>query len=254
MNVQFHFKIAGSNISALALANYMRKLAAILLKIHPDYTRWYLAATGPEDAWVPLDSVNKFNAKVNRENPPGSFMMATIMNRSNEDEWYKPGGTTIVFEPLDGNIRLEIFDAELFFGGRLFEVMKEILLAFVVDEQIEWASLDCSAEVPDDRIGSARGGTRSVELSHDYRTFPHGDFLGWMGWIPQPPPQKLLRASDVPQAADVYPLPERNGVIVISVGEAFDMLNPAHIRKMQQVEWRLAVLDLLPVEDPELAG
>lgn len=89
-------------------------------------------------------------------------------------------------------------------------------------------------------------------LSQQYRTFPHREFLDWMDWIQPLSSKKLLQASDIPQAAEVRPLPNRSGTMIVSVGEAFDMKSPAHIEKMQRVEVRLVKLGLLPVIDLEL--
>lgn len=196
---------------------------------------------------MPLDDVDRFDSKLEKQNQPGVFMMAAITNRQNEQEWYKPGRTVIAFEPTDGVIQLEISKADVFFGENFFSAMKDILHSFIMEEWVEWASLDCSTEVPDERPGEKKGATRTLDLSIDYRTFPHREFLGWMGWIQQLPPKKLLQGSDLPQAAEVHPLSGRGGTMVVTVGEAFDMTNPSHIEKMQRVEVRLVELGLLPV-------
>jgi hypothetical protein len=251
MKVKFSFRLEAQKISPADLADSMRRLAVILMKIHPDYARWYLTPTGPKDIWTPLENTNEFNAKIEKENQPDAFMMASITNRPNELEWYKPGRTVLRFQPSEGNIRLEISEPDIFFGHKFFQTMKDILRAFAMEEWLVWASLSCSEKVPDDQPGAKKRDTRTIFLAQQYRTFPHREFLGWMGWIQQLPPKKLLQAFDLPQAAEVHPLPGRSGTMVVSVGEAFDMANPAHIEKMQRVEIRLVELDLLPVIDPE---
>ncbi|WP_092401052.1 Imm52 family immunity protein [Collimonas sp. OK412] len=68
-----------------------------------------------------------------------------------------------------------------------------------------------------------------------------------MGFVP-----KILKPQDIPEAAEVIPLPSCHGSIVIAVGDIFDLRNPQHIKQAHQVEMRLAALDALPEIDRNL--
>ena len=153
---------------------------------------------------------------------------------------------TLSFAPGRGRIQVEVLKPEEAWPDLdLVTWAKNIVRAVVMEEWVEFANTDVS-QWP--RIDGEKG---ADYFSQDYRTFPHRQFLGWMGFVQRLPPKVPITPEDLPQAAEVVPLPGRGGSLIVSVGETFDVHNPYHIRQAQQVEMRLVDLDALPVIDPD---
>jgi hypothetical protein len=71
------------------------------------------------------------------------------------------------------------------------------------------------------------------------RVFSHRQAGGWMVFYPS-----KLNPKDFPSASRVINVKD-HGTLIVATDEIFDMDNPAHIDKANQVEIRLAELELL---------
>lgn len=174
---------------------------------------------------------------------PGGFM-ALVSNAENEAAYAKPGQSDLVFTPHDGRIALEVFGPDAAWPEKdLTTWAKAIVRAIVKVEWVEFANVDVTLMLK-------RDDKWEETYSIDHRTFPHRQFMGWMGWVQRLPPVVPITAEDLPQAAEVIPMPGRSGSLIVAVGETFDVHNPHHIMQAQKVEMRLVDLDALPVIDP----
>jgi hypothetical protein len=80
----------------------------------------------------------------------------------------------------------------------------------------------------------------------DKRVFPDRPGAGWMLYLPFD-----IDAHQVPEAADVIKVMDqkgknRQGSLIVTVAETFDVHNPEHIKKANAIETRLVDQDLLP--------
>lgn len=176
---------------------------------------------------------------------PGGFS-ALLCNAYDEASFKQAAGrSTLTFSPGYGRLQLEVVKPDVAMPDvDLTTWAKKILRAVVIEEWVTFANTDV---VQRPRADGEKG---ADYLSVDYRTFPHRQFLGWMGWVQRLPPAKPINAEDLPQAAEVIPIPGRSGSLIVAVGETFDVHNPHHIMQAQKVEMRLVDLDALPVIDP----
>jgi hypothetical protein len=76
--------------------------------------------------------------------------------------------------------------------------------------------------------------------------FPDRPGAGWMLYLPI-----TIDAHQVPEAADVIKIMDdkgnsRQGSLIVTVTEPFDIKNPQHIKKANAIETRLVDQDLLP--------
>ncbi|MBN6152842.1 immunity 52 family protein [Xanthomonas sp. AmX2] len=78
----------------------------------------------------------------------------------------------------------------------------------------------------------------------NYATFPHRKALGWMGFVPAE-----VAPAQLPLAAQLVPVAGK-GTVIVAVDAPFDLNDPAHIRRANQVEMDMVDLGLLPVTDP----
>lgn len=83
--------------------------------------------------------------------------------------------------------------------------------------------------------------------------FPDRPGAGWMLYLPF-----AIDAHQVPEAADVIKVMDekgknRQGSLILTVAETFDVQNPEHIKKANAIETRLVDQDLLPTNSEFVA-
>lgn len=254
MNIQFVFQVEKAGLSFDA--GYDR-LAALLQALLPvlQGAAWHHLPSGAKESkqpWPAFADREAFLARAQRNHEkalkewpeyPGGFE-ALISNASDEREYAKPGQSDLVFSPHEGRIALEVYHPDQAWPGLILAAWaKAIVRAVVLVEWVEFANVDAT-------IVLKRDDKWEETYSIDHRTFPHRQFLGWMGWVQRLPPAKPITAEDLPQAAEVIPMQSRCGSLIVAVGETFDLHNPHHIMQAQKVEMRLVDLDALPVIDP----
>lgn len=259
MNVSFVFSV--ENASMDPDAGYVR-LARLVEALKPvlSVDGWFVSPADPEESSRPWPAFADKDAFLQRvqfhheadlkgwpENPVG---FNTLLSSARDEKSYMAnkgrGRCNLDFTPAYGRIQLEVLKPdEAWPDLDLVTWAKKIVRAVVMEEWVEFANTDV-AQGP--RIDGERG---QDYFSIDYRTFPHRQFLGWMGFVQRLPPKAPITPADLSQAAEVIPLLGRGGSLIVSVGETFDVHNPYHIRQAQQVEMRLVDLDALPVIDPD---
>lgn len=251
MNVLFAFSVTKTPLSIDMGYGALLHLIEALKPLLPG-VRWYFTPATAEESKLPWISVEdrgaflarsmKEYAETLREWPEYPFGFTAVLSSASDEQAFKikEGRCSLTFSPGHGRIQLEILKPDLAWPQRnVTEMMKNILSAVIDAGSVEFASVDVE-QAP------RRDGQRGTDsFSFDFRTFPHRQFLGWMGFVP-----KVLTPQDIPQAAEVIPLPEKHGSVVVAVDDTFDVHNPEHIKRAQQVEMRLVDLDALPVIDP----
>jgi len=83
--------------------------------------------------------------------------------------------------------------------------------------------------------------------------FPDRPGAGWMLYLPF-----AIDAHQVPEAADVIKIMDekgknRQGSLIVTVAEVFDVQNPEHVKKANAIETRLVDQDLLPTNSEFVA-
>ncbi|CAE6864329.1 hypothetical protein R69927_07794 [Paraburkholderia domus] len=213
---------------------------------------WYVSPSNQQESkqiWPAFSDKQRFLRRLRSDRDesikawsgyPGGFSVL-LTSAKDEEAFGKPKGRCLLdFAPDRGRIRLEVVRPdEAWPDIDLSEWTKGVLSAVATVELVQFANVDVDAK--------KKTGKGSISFRFDHRTFPHRQFLGWMGFVP-----KLVKPGDLPQAAEVIPMPDRHGTLVVAVGELFDVHNPRHIQQAQQVEMRLVDLDALPVIDDSL--
>lgn len=79
-----------------------------------------------------------------------------------------------------------------------------------------------------------------------HRVFPDRPAVGWMIYLPFE-----ITAKQVPEAAQIVPIVDaehkkRQGTLLVTTTDTFDVDNPEHIKKANAIETRLVDQDLLP--------
>jgi len=235
---------------------HLQKLIEALKPALPDVA-WYITPSNEKESkqvWPDFVDKEAFYARVKHDinqtikeyptHPYPHAFTVSLTSAKNEAIWSSQpeGRCTLNFspqlniDPCGGRIQLGIISPNKAWPNK--DLMKwgvDILSAIVLLEDIKFANVDVEMK-----------SQKTESYQFDFRTFPHHQFLGWMGFVP-----KVLTPQDIPEAAEVIPLPERHGSIVVAVGDTFDLRNPKHIKQAQQVEMRLVDLDALPVIDPD---
>lgn len=237
-------------------AGYTRvaKLVDALGRIHPALKDWYLIAAQRNEEGVPFRDQRVFLATVAADiaadnakypaAPPMDGFSALMSIAQSDKTWRNPGRAVLHFNPVAGAIDLQLVTPiEAYGPAETQRIVREALLAIAELEPLTFAATNVKARKkaktdPDDVAWE------TYKIA--YQAFPHRRFFGWMGFVP-----KLLKPEDVPDAAEVIPIGSK-GSVIVAVNEPFDLHDPAHIQRANQVEMDLADLDLLPVTDPSL--
>jgi len=259
LNISFIFRIEQSTMDVEAgRARLSRLLKALAPALETD--AWFMLPKSEEaskQAWVAFADKPSF-LEVSRQDlaerlsewPESPSGFRALLCSARDEPSYRAnkgrGRCELSFAPGEGRIQLDVMRPDEAWPDRILaDWVRDVLRAVVAEEWVEFANTDV-ARAP--RLDGEKG---EDVFSLDYRTFPHRQFLGWMGFVQRLPPKVPITLADLPQAAEVVPLPGRGGSLIVSVGETFDVHNPYHIRQAQQVEMRLVDLDALPVIDPD---
>lgn len=80
---------------------------------------------------------------------------------------------------------------------------------------------------------------------YEKRVFEDKPGVGWMIYLPF-----VISSKNVPEASDLIPIygidKKQKGTIIVSINETFDINNPEHIKRANEIEIRLVDQDLLP--------
>lgn len=234
MDVRFLFILVKTPLSVDAGYEEVLKLPAALRPWLPGVSWHFVLSASAADrtTWINvydrprvLAHYRERCAHLLRTRPGYLYGFSAILVRDPADSGFrvKQGRCTLTFAPGHGDMQLDILRPGLAWPQRdLTTMMKGILEAVVRQSSVSFASLDIKqAQRPYWRP--------SADL---YRTHGHTvsdrACLGWMGFVPS-----VLARADVPQAADLIPVPEKGGSLVVAVRDTFDVNNPQHIAQAQ---------------------
>lgn len=225
-----------------------KRLMGLLAALDPLLSKdgWYRvphSAQENEGPWVPC-SDDAFLRQTARDMGEGvgpwseaiDGYAALITNAKNQAAWEESDRTVIDFAPHRGVVRIETA-APKGASDVVYSDARARFLKACSHLDVTYAFCDFTSSP---RPNGARGDTY---YGSDHRVFEHREFLGWMGFV-----RETVTPDDIAEADDVTPLAP-GGTLIVSVADAFDVHNPAHIQKAQRVEMRLADLGLLPFTD-----
>jgi len=214
-----------------------------LAKATPAFERWWANPRGPKDPYLALEERQAFVARVQEDDdklnkkyptvPLKGSSGAVLTNAGNDKDWKQRGAVALSYAPEIGNIRLQL--------GR-------VVKTYTQPADVVFAALEAIASDP--RIMFAQCNVQQLVdgklllYSLDRTPFPHREFLGWMGYVPQ-----QLTQAEVPDASRL----ERHGqgTLILST-PLLDLSDPVAVMQANKVEMSLVDLGLLPVTDRSL--
>lgn len=228
-------------------------LLQVVAGLEPAYpmSRWYkspIDEAAANGSWVRFDDLPMFLQTVALENSrlrdeyagldiPFS---ASITSASTNEEYKKPGRASLFYSPGEGEVRLDILDADGFARGQSeFSWVRELMLRVIEAIDVQFACVETTAFPRSD------GGKGFESYGVDHRAFPHRRFLGWMGFT-----KRFLDKRDIPEAAELSWIEARGGTFIVSIADRFNLHKQAHIETAHRVEMRMVDHDALPVTDP----
>lgn len=207
--------------------------------MHPNFREWWSNPRGPKDNFLPFvdrqsilarleEAATEFPELVDKGAPS-----LLLTNAGDEKAWKERGRVALTVDPSFGWLRLQIRDVEKVLK-RPTEILWDVLTELTKDPRVRFAQTNVQQRVDGELLLYST--KRSV--------FPHREFLGWMGYVPQ-----ALTVEQVPNAAKLER--QGSGTLILST-PLLDLSDPAAIKQANQVEMSLVDLDLLPVTDPDL--
>ena len=171
--------------------------------------------------------------------PSAAGAGANLTTARTHKEWNTPGCTTINYWPWFGQLTMEIDAPIEAFGESVApSIVRRCIAAIAQTIEVKFISTDVVGPKPEGK------GYETYFISH--RLFPHRRWLGWMGFVPELVPRKFI-----PEAAAMEVVKGR-GTIIVAVDEPLDLRNPDHLKRVHQVELRMANAGLLDITDPSL--
>lgn len=237
-DVRFVFTVPRQTTTVVAgYARILKLLAA--MRPYLSGVQWYFSPlpTATRQTWISVQDRPRVLTRYGQTCGHMDFNAVLIREADESAGHLKTGRCVLTFAPGLGELSLEtIRPARAWPERDLTTMMRGILHAIVKTEPVTFASLD----VKHNRHAAGRGYPNAYSMH--FRAFSERHYLGWMGFVP-----KVLQHDDVPSAADVIPVPERHGSLVVAVRDRFDLRNHHHIEQARRVERRLAELDALPL-------
>lgn len=148
-----------------------------------------------------------------------------------------PGLIELALDPTLGLVSLDLHQPDACYGQAATRICRDLLTAVAACEPVTFGYVNVR-----DR---AAGTGRVVTYRLNYATFPHRRALGWMGFVPAE-----VAPAQLPLAAELVSVAGK-GTVIVAVDAPFDLNDPAHIRRANQVEMDMVDLGLLPVTDPD---
>ena len=240
-------RIPTETLDAIAVHQRIQPLIERLHEIQPRLRNWveHSRGNGP----IPYADKERFiemlafNAEQDQQEHPGcpaaSGAGTSLTTALTARDWKTPGRTSIDYTPWCGKLTLTVRRPIEAFGSEDAALTIRKCVAAVA------TTLDTSFIATDVVCPTATGkGYETYYLNH--KLFPHRRWLGWMGFVPELVPRKFI-----PEAAAMEVVKGR-GTIIVAVDEPFDLRNPDHLKRVHQVELRMANAGLLDVIDPSL--
>ncbi|MBN6149345.1 immunity 52 family protein [Xanthomonas sp. AmX2] len=220
-------------------AGWVERLAST----HEDFCDWWAVPAGPKDPFVSFSDRQAIVSRIQADDQmdqefPGAPSQGSngvlLTNAGSEKEWAKRGKVSLSITPSAGDVRLGVSGIEKLYSPPV-DVVWALLKALVSDTRTRFAQTNIKQRVINELL----------LYSVDRAPFPHREFLGWMGYVPQ-----ALTTEQVPNAAKLER--QGKGTLILST-PLLDLSDPAAIEQANQVEMSLVDLDLLPVTDPYLS-
>ncbi|MBH1434041.1 immunity 52 family protein [Stenotrophomonas maltophilia] len=203
-----------------------------MLRRIPGNHNWFCGENTPKQKLVPFEDEGAVVARLReRAELMGSeAFAAAVVNDSGTKR--HPGLIEIDYMPEFGYMTLAISRPDKLEANPTSLVVGIMLAVLEGEPEVTFAFADVYDKV--------HGEFQYYKTS--YATFPHRKCVGWMAYV-----RNKLSDQDLPIADAVVPAP--NGSIVISVNEAFDLANPDHIQRANEVEMEMNDMGLLEVTD-----
>lgn len=149
-----------------------------------------------------------------------------------------PGRPEFLFIPSFGHLTVTLLRPQLasIDGSAIARLVHCIVDAMPV----EFAFVDVYDNDP-----TSKDPTDTTNYASTFATFPHRQCLGWMAYVPA-----HVTVEQLPLAEEV--IHTKDGTIIVAIKGHFDISNPEHIKRVNQIEMDMVDLGLLAVTDPSL--
>ncbi|WLA01569.1 Imm52 family immunity protein [Xanthomonas translucens] len=239
MNVTLALKLSPEVLSPADSYSWAVGWLDRLASVHPDYKLWWSSPRGPKDSFLPFEDKGGILLRLEEAAKEFPDLMEKgapsllLTNAGDEKTWKKRGRITLTLNPSFGELRFRVGKIESVYE-KPDSMVWSVLVALATDPRVRFAQTNVQQLVSNELL----------LYSVDRTPFPHREFLGWMGYVPQ-----ALKTEQVPNAARLER--QGKGTLVLST-PLLDLSDPAAIKQANQVEMSLVDLDLLPVTDPNL--
>lgn len=225
----------------------LQLLNRTLAAAYPSINEWFGLSRGPE--MISLDDEGRFIAMLDAhaeqdlqdhpERPHAGGVGVTLTTVSSVREWKKPGRLTVVYYPWMGRVTLTINrPLEAFGESEVAKFVRVCVATIAASLDAVFIGTNVNCPLP--------SGDGNDTYAHNHQLFPHRRWLGWMGFVPE-----LVPHRRIPEAAATEVVVGK-GTVIVAVDECFDLFNPEHLKRVHQVEWRMATVGLLDVTDMSL--
>jgi len=211
------------------------------------FGKWLAFSDGPD--MIALDDEARFvpmlkeNAEQLDLDYPGRHLPGCVMieltTAATRAAWKKPGKIDVKYTPWLGRLTLSIQSPiEALGENNVAGVIQSLLVATAASVDTKFIGVDVT--VP------SSGPVTFDTYARNHQLFPHRRWLGWMGFVPE-----LVLPRHIPEAAALEVV-KGKGTVIVAVDECFDLNNPAHLKRVHEVELRMATVGLLDVTDASL--
>lgn len=222
----------------------LQLLRRALAEAYPSMDRWFGFSRG--EAMVPLDDEARFidmlisHAEQDLRDFPGrqnaGGVGVELTTAATEHEWNSPGRLSIRYTPWFGRMTLTIRrPVEAFGKDEVANFVRACVRATAASMDAIFIGTDVTCPLP--------SGKGNDTYARKHQLFPHRRWLGWMGFVPE-----LVPHRRIPEAAATEVVVGK-GTIIVAVDDCFDLFNPEHLKRVHQVELRMANVGLLDVTD-----
>ena len=225
----------------------LQVLTTRLAEAYPSITSWFGFSRGPE--MIPLNDEVRFTKMLAEhaeqdlrdypERPNAGGVGVELTTAASVHQWDKPGRLSIVYNPWIGRMTLTINDpVEAFGPDEVAKFVRACVAAAAASLDAVFIGTDVTCPLP--------SGKGNDTYARKHQLFPHRRWLGWMGFVPE-----LVPHRRIPEAAATEVVTGK-GTIIVAVDDCFDLFNPEHLKRVHQVELRMANVGLLDVTDMSL--
>lgn len=239
--------IPAEGLDARTAWNRLRVLTKTLAEAYPSYDGWYAFSRGPE--MIPLEDETRIIEMLTahaeqdfRDFPGRSYaggVSAELTTVERLGDLKNPGRLSVVYDPWMGRMTLTIHRPVLAFGeNEVASFVRACVKATAASMDAIFIGTDVTFARPHEKGNDT--------YSRRNQLFPHRRWLGWMGFVPE-----LVPHRRIPEAAATEVVTGK-GTIIVAVDDCFDLFNPEHLKRVHQVELRMANVGLLDVTDMSL--